>query len=628
VSSAAGGSTGLGLSATSPFPPIAHYGFLSDCEVTALVAPDGAVEWMCLPRPDGPSVFGALLDRAAGFFRLAPAVTETPVQRRYVPGTSILETTWHTETGWCTVHDLLVMTERATSERSPRYRRVPGRQVAAGTLLRLARCDLGRVALEADCLPLFEYGLTEARWDYAGDTYDDLVVTAGDVRLRLTGTFDLGPVGARAIGRTTLAEGESTFLALSWGGGAPTTLEEARADLATTERFWRDWLDSATIPDDPYRPFVERSALALKGLSHAPTGAVMAASTTSLPESPGGERNWDYRYTWIRDSAFMLEALHGLGFDWEAFQYFAFLLDALTGGDRSQPFTLQVMYGIGGERDLPERTLDHLGGYLGSRPVRVGNGAYTQSQHDVWGMLLEAVMTHLHNGGQLAPETWSGLAGLVDDAMASWRDPDAGIWEVRGQPRHFVASKVMCWVAADRASRLARDRGDHERAERWQREADAIHEEVCDRGVDERGAFVQHYDTTELDASLLLIPLMGFLPPEDPRVRATVLAVADELTQDGLVLRYRTSTTDDGLAGEEGTFAICSFWLVSALAMVGEVDRARMLFEKLLAFAGPLGLFAEEMDAASGRQLGNYPQAFTHLALIQAAARLGRPGSA
>jgi GH15 family glucan-1,4-alpha-glucosidase len=609
------------LTGVTAFPPIAEYAFLSDCEVSCLLAPNGAVEWLCLPRPDAPSVFGALLDRSAGFFRFGPANAQVPDQRRYVPGTTVLETTWHTPTGWCTVHDALVIGPIGSDERDAKYRRVPGDLVSRGTLLRIASCATGRVELEADCLPLFDYGRAESTWQYEGDTYDVVGIKAGDLHLRLSGTIRLGTVGARAGGRATLEEGETAFIALSWGDNAPTSTEEANAQLWTTQEFWRGWLSLATIPDHAWRPFIERSALALKGLSYAPTGAIMAAATTSLPETPGGERNWDYRYTWIRDTAFMLQALHGLGFDWEAFQYFVFVVDSLL-GEEKDGFQLQVMYGIGGERDLTEVTLDHLSGYLESRPVRAGNGAYKQVQHDVWGMLLEAVETHIRGGGQLAPHNWERLAALVDTAMTKWREPDQGIWEMRGPPQHFVASKVMCWVAADRAIRLAHDREDNERAARWQKDADAIRDEVCAQGVDDRGVFVQYYGSSELDASALLIPLMGFLPPDDARVRATVLAIADELTHQGLVLRYRVAQTDDGLSGEEGTFTICSFWLVSALALIGEYARGRALFEKLLAFASPLHLYAEELDPTTGRHLGNFPQAFTHLALIDAAMRL------
>ena len=349
----------------STFPPIADYAFLSDCEVSALVAPDGSVEWMCLPRPDSPSLFGALLDRSAGFFRFGPSNSSVPDQRRYVPGTMVLETTWHTPTGWMTIEDLLVVGPTENNERLARYRRVPGDSFPQGTLLRIATCYSGRVEVQLDCLPLFEYGTTAGEWSYEGTGYDRLRVKHGDLSLAVESSIRLGTGGARAYGRTMLHEGESAFVALSWGGHAPTTLEEAQEQLARRpQRFWRDWLSTASFPDHRWRPYMERSALALKGLSYAPTGAIMAASTTSLPETPGGERNWDYRYTWIRDTAFMLRALHGLGFDWEAFEYFAFIIDALRGsapaGTPADGFNLQIMYGIGGETDLTEHTLDHL----------------------------------------------------------------------------------------------------------------------------------------------------------------------------------------------------------------------------------------------------------------------------
>jgi len=608
------------------FPPIADYAFLSNCEQNCLVAPDGAIEWLCLPRPDSPSVFGALLDRAAGGFRFGPTRAQVPQHRRYVPGTLVLETTWHTATGWLVVHDLLVMERVGVDRRREDYRRAPADFGALGVLLRTATCIAGQVEVAADCAPLFDYGTTEGSWSYRGDGYESMTVTPkdGDLRLHATGSIPLGASGLGFYGRTTMTEGQSAFVSLSWGADrVPGSWDEAAAARDTTIGYWRDWLSAGTLPDHPWRPYLERSALTLKGLSYAPTGAIMAASTTSLPETPGGARNWDYRYTWIRDSAFMLRSLYRLGFRWEAIEYFAFIIDALASGDSSTELDLQIMYGIGGERRLTERTLDHLSGYRGARPVRTGNGAWDQRQHDVWGMLLDAVDVQFwENAAQIPASLWQGLSGLVEAALQHWRDPDQGLWEVRGEPKHFTASKVMCWVAASRGADLATRRGDHESAKRWQAGADEIRAEVLDKAVSQRGVFRQHYDTDDLDASLLLLLLMGFLPPDDERMKATVGAIADELTKDGLVLRYRVEETDTGLSGEEGTFTICSFWLVSALAMIGETDRAHALCQKLLSFAGPLHLYAEEIDAATGQHLGNFPQAFTHLALIEAVSLL------
>ncbi len=383
--------------------------------------------------------------------------------------------------------------------------------------------------------------------------------------------------------------------------------------MVWTAHHWQHWLARGEFPDHPWRTHLERSALTLKGLTFAPTGALLAAPTTSLPETPQGERNWDYRYSWIRDSTFALWALYSLGFDWEANDFFWFIVDAAErDGD------LQIMYGVGGERDLDEHVLDHLRGYEDARPVRIGNGAYNQRQHDVWGALLDSVYIHTKSRERLDDRTWTMVRRQVECAIDEWKSPDRGIWEVRGEPKHFVASKVMCWVAADRGARLARIRQETELEDAWRAVADEIHADVLANGVDERGVFRQHYDTDALDAANLLIPMLRFLPASDPRVRATVLAIADELTVDGLVLRYRVKETDDGLSGEEGTFTICSFWLVSALNEIGEHRWARQMCEKLLSFASPLGLYAEELDPMTGRHLGNFPQAFTHLALINA----------
>ncbi len=609
--------TTAGLS-RSPFPPIADYGFLSDCETTALVAPDGSVEWMCLPRMDSPSVFGALLDRDAGWFRLGPTGVKVPAGRRYLPGTMVLETSWGTKGGWVIVRDaLLIGPWHHQDDRSGTHTRTPTDYDADHVLLRTIRCVNGEVQLGLACEPVFDYGLTRAHWEYGGDDYHCAIAPApdSDLQLRLTTDLNLGIEGGRVTARHLIKAGEAVYCALSWSEhAAPQTFDEAYERIVWTAHHWQHWLDRGDFPDHPWRADLQRSALTLKGLTYAPTGAIVAAATTSLPETPGGERNWDYRYSWIRDSTFALWGLYTLGFDWEANDFFYFVSDVAN----AEQGTLQIMYGVDGRADLPERTLDHLSGYENARPVRVGNAAHSQAQHDVWGAVLDSVYLHTKSRDQMPESVWPLLVIQVEAAIANWRKPDRGIWEVRGEPRHFTSSKLMCWVALDRGARLAELREDWEHAAAWRAEADAIHADICANALDARGVFTQHYDTTALDASILLMPLVRFLPASDERVRATVLAVADELTVDGLVLRYRVEETDDGLMGEEGAFTICSFWLVSALCEIGEIDHARDLCEKLLAYSSPLGLYAEEIDPRSGRHLGNFPQAFTHLALINA----------
>jgi GH15 family glucan-1,4-alpha-glucosidase len=604
----------------SPFPPIAEYAFLSDCEVTALVAPTGNVEWLCLPRMDSPSVFASILDRDAGGFRFGPADVTVPAARRYLPGTMVLETSWGTPHGWVIIRDVLLIGPwHHDSERAASHRRAPTDYDADHVLLRMVRCVNGEMQIVLDCEPKFAYGLTPGTWEYRGSGYQEVHCSAKhgddgkDISLTLTSDLNIGIEGPRAIARTLIKEGETRFCALSWGGLEPRSSDEAYKRLVWTAHHWQHWMARGRFPDHPWRTYLERSALTLKGLTYEPSGAIIAAATTSLPETPGGSRNWDYRYTWIRDSTFVLWGMYTLGFDWEANDFMYFVADAAEGDQE-----LQVMYGVGGERELTERTLDHLHGYEGARPVRIGNGAYNQRQHDVWGAVLDSVYIHTKSRDRLDERVWPILVRQVESALAHWREPDRGIWEVRGAPRHFTSSKLMCWVAADRGARLARLREEHELAERWQAAADEIHADICANGLDDRGVFTQHYDTTALDASLLLMPLVRFLPPDDERIRRTVLAIADELTVDGLVLRYRVEDTDDGLSGEEGTFTICSFWLVSALTEIGEHARARRLCERLLAFASPLGLYGEEIDPHTGRHLGNFPQAFTHLALINA----------
>lgn len=602
---------------SSPFPPIADYAFVSDCETNALIAPSGGIEWMCLPRHDSPSVFGAMLDRDAGQFRVSPVGQNVPAGRRYLPGTMILETTWGTRTGWVVVRDaLLVGPWHHEQERSQTHRRSPTDDDADHVLLRTIRCVNGYVEMFMECEPVFDYGRRHGTWEYGSDGYGigRIKDPGGSTELTLTTDLRLGFEAQRARARTTVRAGDTHFIALSWSHhGAPQTFEDAHARQAYTADFWHEWLSHGEFPDHPWRTHLQRSAITLKGLTFAPTGAMLAAATTSLPETPQGERNWDYRYSWIRDSTFMLWGLYTLGFDEEANDFFYFIQDVAKGET-----PLQVMYGIGGERQLDEFELDHLEGYDGARPVRIGNGAYHQNQHDVWGAMLDSIYLHTRSRDQLPESIWPILKKQVAEAIAHWREPDAGIWEVRGELKHFTSSKVMCWVALDRGARLAELRGEHEIALGWRAIADEIHADICAHGVDERGVFCQHYETEALDASLLMMPLVRFLPPDDPRIRATVLAIADELTEDGLVLRYKVEETDDGLSGEEGTFTICSFWLVSALVEIGEVDRGRELCERLLSFASDLQLYAEELEPRSGRHLGNFPQAFTHLALINA----------
>ncbi|MBA2561150.1 MAG: glycoside hydrolase family 15 protein [Propionibacteriales bacterium] len=603
----------------SPFPPIADYAFLSDCETSCLIAPSGAVEWMCAPRPDGSSIFAAILDRAAGSFRLNPWGVEVPAARRYLPGSLMVETTWQARTGWLIVRDALTMGPWHNVEnRSKTHRRPPTDFDAEHCLLRTVKCVSGSVDLSVVCEPMFNFGVEEAAWRYDGTGYSSAVATSeessSEITLRLDTNLRLGIEGRTAQVRTRMSEGDNAFVALSWSDlEPPETWEAAEDRMWRTSEYWRQWITQAEFPDHPWRVYLQRSALTLKGLTYAPSGALLAASTTSLPETPGGERNWDYRYAWIRDSTFALWGLYTLGLDREANDFFSFIRDVSS----NEP-QLQVMYGVGGEQAADEQILGHLTGYEGAQPVRIGNAAHTQRQHDVWGAVLDSVYLHTKSREQLPESLWPVLKDQVDQAIEHWREPDRGIWEVRGQPQHFTSSKLMCWVALDRGARLARLHDELDYAEQWQKLADEIHDDICEKGVDDRGVFVQRYGSTALDASLLLVPLLRFLPADDDRVHATVLAIADELTEDGLVLRYRVEETDDGLSGEEGTFTICSFWLVSALTEIGQHRRAHDLCERLLSYASPLLLYGEEIDPHTGRHLGNFPQAFTHLALINA----------
>jgi alpha,alpha-trehalase len=417
-----------------------------------------------------------------------------------------------------------------------------------------------------------------------------------------------------------LREGEQAYCALSWAEelAGPGDVAEAEARIGATVRYWRHWLGRARIPDHPWRDPIQRSALAIKGLTYMPTGATVAPLTTSLPETPGGERNWDYRYCWMRDTTFTLQALHYLNLDWEADEFMQFVADVEPNEDGA----MQIMYGIDGRRDLTESTLDHLSGYAAARPVRIGNGAFDQRQNDVFGAVLDSIHLHTRRSQRLPRRLWPIVNAQAECATKVWENPDQGIWEARGAPQHYVSSKLMCWVALDRAAKLAEIRGDPTLQKSWAATAEEIRADILEQGVSDRGVLRQRYETDSLDAPCLLAAIFGFLPGDDERLHKTVLAVGDELTKGGFVLRYRTDETDDGLSGEEGTFLICSFWLVSALAIVGERQRAHDLMERLLRIASPLGLYAEEFDVATGRHLGNFPQAFSHLALIEAASRI------
>src|SRR6185503_2950609 len=483
----------------SPFPPIADYAFLSDCEVTCLVAPNGAVEWMCLPRPDSPSVFTTMLDRSAGAFRLGPYDEMVPAARRYLPGSLMVETTWQTRTGWLIVRDALCMGPwHNVDERSRTHRRSPTDFDAEHCLLRTVRCVSGSVDLSMTCEPVFDYGRREPTWRYEGAGYGELVAESRDDDLKLRLTTDLRPgIEGRGLNaRTRMVEGQTHFVALSWSPlPPPRTLEESDVRMRRTSEYWRQWITLGDFPDHPWRSYLQRSALTLKGLTYAPSGALLAAATMALPETPRGERNWDYRYAWVRDSTFALWGLYSLGFDREADDFFYFIHDACRGGD-----ALQVMYRVGGERELEEESLPHLSGYEGAFPVRIGNAAYKQQQHDVWGAVLDSVYLHARSREQLPESLWPILKRQVEQAAEHWDKPDRGIWEVRGEPQHFVSSKLMCWVALDRGARLARMYEEPQYAEKWQALADEIHRDICENGVDDRGVFIQRYgDVPALD---------------------------------------------------------------------------------------------------------------------------------
>jgi GH15 family glucan-1,4-alpha-glucosidase len=605
--------------APSPFTPIADYAFLSNCHTGALVAPDGAVDWLCVPRFDSPSIFGTLLDRGAGTFRLGPFGLNVPTARIYEPGTNVVATTWNTPTGWILVRDALTMGPRGHEDEVTPHARPPADADGDHMLVRTVLCLAGRVEIELVCEPVFDYGRTPAEWKLVAGERHIADASGADQTVRVRTDMALGIEGDSVRARHTLEQGESVYCALSWAEGlaTPEDIDEANARIAATNSYWRNWVSGARLVDHRWHEPIQRSALAIKGLTYMPTGATVAALTTSLPETPGGERNWDYRYTWIRDSTFTLQALHWMNLDWEADEFMMFVADLEVNDDGA----LQIMYGIDGRRDLTESTRDELSGYAGAHPVRIGNGAFDQRQNDVFGAALDSILLHTQRSQRLPRRLWPIVQKQAECAIAVWRNPDQGIWEARGKPQNYVSSKLMCWVALDRAAKLAHIRGEPKLQEAWRSTAEEIKDDILANGVRD-DVLRQHYDTDALDASVLLAAIFGFLPHDDERLRASVLAIAEDLTEQGFVLRYKTGETDDGLSGKEGTVLICTFWLVSALAIIGEMQRARDLMERLLRVSSPLGLYAEEFDADTGRHLGNFPQAFSHLALIEAAARI------
>ena len=577
---------------------IEDYGLIGDMETAALVGRDGSVDWLCLPRFDSPACFSALLgDERHGRWLLAPAGGLRATSRRYRPETLVLETEFETREGVARVIDFM-----------------PRRGAGPPRLMRIVEGVKGSVPMRMELSLRPDYASIAPWIDTAPD---GIIATVGPDTFRLSSVLPLRVEDRTVQADFVAVEGARERLTLSWHlsyEDAP-PVEDAESALARTAAWWREWSGRCTY-DGPYREAVLTSLIALKAMTSETTGGVVAAPTTSLPEDIGGERNWDYRYCWLRDSVLALEALLACGYTDEALGFRNYMGRVGTG----DPTKMQIMYGIGGERRLTEFELQHLPGYEGSKPVRIGNAASEQFQLDVYGEVLGVAYLGTQLLGRVDKKYWPRWQGVVERVETIWRQPDDGIWETRGPRRHFTHSKVMAWVVFDRAVRLAEQFELEAPVQRWKQVRDEIHEEVCQRGYDpRRRTFTQYYGSKELDASVLNIPLVGFLPGTDERVTGTIDAISRELGRDGFVSRYSTADTDDGLAGDEGQFLACSFWLVSALALNGRVAEARALNERLLRVRNDLGLLAEEFDAVRQRQVGNFPQAFSHLTLINAA---------
>jgi GH15 family glucan-1,4-alpha-glucosidase len=583
---------------------IEDYALIGDCGSAALVGRDGSIDWLCLPRFDSPACFAALLGESKhGRWLIEPVAPAARSERRYLDGSLILATTFETGHGAVELTDFM----------RP-HRRLP-------QLVRLVRGLRGRVAMRTEFILRFDYGAVVPWVERLAE--GGLTAIAGPERVVLRTPAPLRGEDLKTIGEFTVGAGETIPFVLSYGPShqpLPPPVDPARA-LHDTEVFWRRWSDRCASAG-PWTEAVKRSLVVLKGLTYAPTGGIVAAPTTSLPEQIGGTRNWDYRYCWLRDATFTLLALMNAGYYDEARRWRDWLFRAVAGS----PDQLQIMYGLGGERRLSEWEAAWLPGFEGSRPVRIGNAAVNQTQLDVYGEVLDALY-HAHSHG-LPPNQHGDAIGrvLLDHLAKTWDQPDEGIWEVRGPRQHFTHSKVMVWVAFDRAVKILERRGDSGRViEHWRHVRDKIHEDICRKAFDtELGSFVQAYGSRSLDASLLLLPLVGFLPPTDPRIIGTVKAIEGRLMADGFVCRYDTGEVADGLPPGEGAFLACSFWLADNFVLQGRIGEARELFERLIALRNDVGLLAEEYDPRLGRQLGNFPQAFSHVALVNTAFNLTR----
>jgi alpha,alpha-trehalase len=589
--------------------PIADYAVLSDCHSAALVSKEGSVDWLCFPRFDSPSVFARILDADAGHWSIRPTA-DAEATRRYRERTLILETTFRTPQGTVVLTDAMATGANEGHELGAR---------APHVLLRHLRCEEGEVELEMEWGPVAEYGLVYPLL-WSGD--GEVGARAGADLFLLSSSVPLEVRRSEASARFTLRAGETAAFAtdhgLSWRREPRAySREEIEGMLQETTEAWRNWSREHQTYDGPWRDLVYQSGTVLQGLTFYPTGAIVAAATTSLPETIGGLRNWDYRYAWVRDASLTLEALWVAACPDEAYKFFEWM------GGASAALThygadLQIMFGVGGEHDLSERELPHLRGWRDSRPVRVGNGAWDQKQLDVYGEMLAAAHRLRERLGRLGPTGRRFLADVADAAAARWRERDNGIWEIRGDPQDFTYSKLMCWVALDRAIELAELLPSEGRVDRWREAWDEIREAILEHAwSEEAGAFAQAFGSKDLDASVLQIPIVGFLPADDPRMLSTIDAIEERLTDDrGLVYRY---VAHDGLPGEEGTFLLCTFWLAQAQAMAGRVDAARATFERAVAYVNDVGLLAEEVDPATGDLLGNFPQAFSHIGLVNAA---------